>query len=74
MNFTGKFDAHWHPLRDFGHVKFFSKATLTTLFAEFHFDDIRCTTVGRIPAFARSMVISGKKPQHPPPQHVKLAE
>ncbi len=59
---TGKFDDHWHPLRDFGHVKFFSRATLTQLFAEFGLRDLAYSTVGRIPLLARSMILSGTKP------------
>lgn len=59
---TGKFDAHWHPLRDYGHVKFFSKSTILALFREFGLQHIRFQTVGRIPMFARSMIISGIKP------------
>ena len=60
---TNKFDDHWHPLRDYGHVKFFSKATILSLFAEYGFENIRFQTVGRIPALARSMIIAGTKPQ-----------
>lgn len=60
---SGKFDAHWHPLRDFGHVKFFSRPTLTSLFHEYGFDGITFTTVGRVPALARSMIVSGTLPR-----------
>ncbi|MBY0578576.1 MAG: class I SAM-dependent methyltransferase [Burkholderiales bacterium] len=59
---TDGFDEHWHPLRDYGHVKFFSRKTIVRLFEEFGFKDIRFETVGRIPAFARSMLISGTRP------------
>ena len=59
---TNKFDDHWHPLRDFGHVKFFSRATITQLFLECGFVDVRVQTVGRIPALARSMIVMGTKP------------
>jgi SAM-dependent methyltransferase len=59
---TGKFDDHWHPLRDFGHIKFFSKATLTMLFQEFRFANLAYTTAGRIPLFAKSMILSGTAP------------
>ena len=59
---TGKFDDHWHPLRDFGHIKFFSRATLTTLFNEFRFANLTYTTVGRIPLLAKSMILSGSAP------------
>lgn len=59
---TNKFDDHWHPLRDFGHVKFFSRATITQLFLECGFVDVKIQTVGRIPAMARSMIVMGIKP------------
>lgn len=58
-----KFDEHWHPLRDFGHIKFFSKKTILLLFREFGFCNIQFQTVGRIPVLARSMIISGTKPE-----------
>jgi len=60
---TGKFDDHWHPLRDYGHIKFFSKRTIMELFQEFRLENIEFATVGRIPVFARSMIISGTKRQ-----------
>lgn len=59
---TNKFDDHWHPLRDFGHIKFFSKKTLTGLFMEYGLMGLHFETVGRISPFARSMLLSGKKP------------
>lgn len=58
---TNQFDNHWHPLRDFGHIKFFSKKTAIALFEEFNFKNIQYTTIGRIPALARSMTIAGTK-------------
>jgi 2-polyprenyl-6-hydroxyphenyl methylase/3-demethylubiquinone-9 3-methyltransferase len=58
---TNKFDDHWHPLRDFGHVKFFSKATLTQLMGECGASDVKIVNVGRIPAFAKSMIACGTK-------------
>src|SRR5262245_2204610 len=60
---TNKFDEHWHPLRDFGHVKFFSKRTFLGLFAEAGFENLRYATAGRLPAIACSMVESGSKPR-----------
>lgn len=59
---TDSFDGHWHPLRDYGHVKFFSRKTITLLFQEFGFQNICFETVGRIPVFAKSMIVSGIKP------------
>jgi len=60
---TGRFDEHWHPLRDHGHVKFFSRRTLLRLFEEFGFGELRYLAVGRIPPLARSMIVAGTKPQ-----------
>jgi 2-polyprenyl-3-methyl-5-hydroxy-6-metoxy-1,4-benzoquinol methylase len=57
---TGKFDEHWHPLRDYGHIKFFSVRTLTQLFREEGFQLKDCTRVGRVPWLARSMVFRGQ--------------
>ncbi len=56
---TNKFDTHWHPLRDFGHVKFFSIETLAQLFREQGFQIEHSTRVGRVPALAKSMVLQG---------------
>jgi 2-polyprenyl-3-methyl-5-hydroxy-6-metoxy-1,4-benzoquinol methylase len=60
---TGKFDSHWHPLRDYGHVKFFSKSTIVQLLDECGFADIEFATAGRIAAFAKSMIVAGTKRQ-----------
>lgn len=56
---TNGFDAHWHPLRDYGHIKFFSRATMMSLFEESGFRNPRFSTAGRIPPLAKSMIISG---------------
>ncbi|HEY9825447.1 MAG TPA: class I SAM-dependent methyltransferase [Stenomitos sp.] len=58
---TNKYDEHWHPLRDYGHIKFFSKKTILALFAEFNFKVVEFNTVGRFPAFARSMIVVAEK-------------
>lgn len=57
---TNNFDAHWHPLRDYGHIKFFSLNTIKELFREEGFEVEAVELVGRIPVFARSMIIKGK--------------
>lgn len=61
MAAVGKFDSHWHPLRDYGHVKFFSEATLRTLFNEQEFPVDYFNRVGRIAPLARSMIMGGRK-------------
>jgi len=57
---TNSFDQHWHPLRDHGHVKFFSHNTLTQLFSEQSFDVRRVRRLGRIPPFAKSIIVQGQ--------------
>jgi 2-polyprenyl-3-methyl-5-hydroxy-6-metoxy-1,4-benzoquinol methylase len=57
---TGKFDDHWHPLRDYGHVKFFSTQTLSKLFEEQGFELTHVKRVGRIPPVAKSLMMRGR--------------
>ena len=58
----GRFDSRWDSLLDHGRMKFFSRSTLISLMSEFDVQDLHFETVGRIPIFARSMLISAKKP------------
>lgn len=58
---TNKFDDHWHPLRDFGHVKFFSKRTLLQLFAESGFETQAWLTAGRTRLLPCSMLVAARK-------------
>lgn len=58
---TNGFDAHWHPLRDYGHVKFFSKQTLVQLVQEYQLEEIQFETAGRISLLANSMIVHGLK-------------
>jgi len=53
------FDNHWHPLRDYGHVKFFSENTLKELFLEFNISVEDVKKVGRVPLVAKSMILAG---------------
>jgi 2-polyprenyl-3-methyl-5-hydroxy-6-metoxy-1,4-benzoquinol methylase len=59
---TNSFDNHWHPLRDYGHVKFFSRETIARLFQEQTFKVSAFKRVGRIPALAKSMIVQGTLP------------
>lgn len=54
----GKFDSHVHPLRDYGHIKFFSEKTMGQLVRETGFRIREIHRVGRIPILAKSMVVS----------------
>jgi 2-polyprenyl-6-hydroxyphenyl methylase/3-demethylubiquinone-9 3-methyltransferase len=60
---VGRFDSRWDPLLDHGQVKFFSRTTLTALLLEFELQDLHFETAGRIPMFARSMLVSAKAPR-----------
>ena len=59
---TGKLDGHFTALWDHGHIKFFSEATLRTLLAEAGFSVANIDRVGRMPALAKSMVVTARKP------------
>lgn len=52
---AGKFDSHWSPLWDGGHIKFWSEKTLRTLLEERGFTGVHFLRVGRIRPFAKSM-------------------
>ena len=60
---AGKFDAHWSPLWDGGHIKFWSEKTLRTLLEETGFVDIAFRRVGRVPALAKSMIAISRRPE-----------
>jgi 2-polyprenyl-3-methyl-5-hydroxy-6-metoxy-1,4-benzoquinol methylase len=57
----GKLDPHFGPLWDYGHIKFWSRRTLTTLLAEAGFEVERFVGAGRAPFLWSSMVIRAKK-------------
>lgn len=59
---SGKFDHHVNPLWDGGHVKFWSRNTLTTLLAEAGFENIQFQGAGRIPYLWKSMVLTAQRP------------
>lgn len=54
---TGQMDRHFTALWDNGHIKFWSRRTLTTLLAEAGLEVMRFERVGRIPALAKSMIL-----------------
>lgn len=54
---TNKFDDHWHPYEDYGHVKFFSQKTLTAMAREQGFRVTHFGRVGRVPVLAKSMIV-----------------
>ena len=58
---SGRFDSHVNPLWEGGHVKFFSPRTIGTLLRDAGFTDIDVRRAGRVPALAKSMVVSFRK-------------
>jgi len=54
---TGHFDKHFNPLWDGGHIKFWSESTLTQLLCEAGFEQIHFFRAGRLPPFAKSMIV-----------------
>jgi 2-polyprenyl-6-hydroxyphenyl methylase/3-demethylubiquinone-9 3-methyltransferase len=58
---SNNFDRHVKPLWDHGHIKFWSRNTLSQLLIEAGFVDIAFHRVGRIPALAKSMIAVAKK-------------
>jgi 2-polyprenyl-6-hydroxyphenyl methylase/3-demethylubiquinone-9 3-methyltransferase len=63
MALSGKLDAHFTALWDYGHIKFWSFRTMRTLFEEVGFGEIQFFRVGRIPPLAMSMIAVVKKPK-----------
>ena len=58
----GKFDSHFTPLWDGGHIKFFNVRSLRTLVEQCGFIDVRFGYFGRVPGFWKSMVCITRKP------------
>jgi 2-polyprenyl-6-hydroxyphenyl methylase/3-demethylubiquinone-9 3-methyltransferase len=59
---SGKMDTHFTALWDGGHIKFWSIATLSELLSESGFEVVRTERVGRVPAFAKSLVMIARRP------------
>jgi 2-polyprenyl-3-methyl-5-hydroxy-6-metoxy-1,4-benzoquinol methylase len=59
---SGQFDAHCPALADGGHIKFWSRRTLSQVLAEAGFVRLRFHGAGRLPYFWKSMLIAAKKP------------
>ena len=58
---TGKLDAHFTALWEGGHIKFWSQRSLRTLLVRAGLTDIQFLRVGRVPAFAKSMVAVARR-------------
>jgi 2-polyprenyl-6-hydroxyphenyl methylase/3-demethylubiquinone-9 3-methyltransferase len=59
---TGKLDSHFTALWDHGHIKFWSRNTLTSVLEEAGFQVEKFRGAGRLPYLWRSMVLMARKP------------
>jgi 2-polyprenyl-3-methyl-5-hydroxy-6-metoxy-1,4-benzoquinol methylase len=57
-----RWDAHANPLWDGGHIKFWSRKTLSRLLTETGFVNLQFRRAGRVPGLWMTMVMSGDKP------------
>ena len=62
LSLVDAWDHHHNPLFDGGHVKFFSRATLSNLLAEIGFVDLVFQGSGRFPYLWKTMFISATRP------------
>jgi 2-polyprenyl-6-hydroxyphenyl methylase/3-demethylubiquinone-9 3-methyltransferase len=58
---AGRCDGHYNPLQKGGHIKFWSRRTITTLLKSAGFDVERISGVGRLPGMWKSMVIVARR-------------
>lgn len=59
---SGKLDAHFTALWDGGHIKFWSRKTLSALLVEAGFEVVDFRGAGRLPWLWRSMLLVARKP------------
>ena len=57
LSIFNRWDVHFTPLWKGGHIKFWSPITLTRLLCESGFETIEIRRLGRIPIFAKSMIL-----------------
>jgi 2-polyprenyl-3-methyl-5-hydroxy-6-metoxy-1,4-benzoquinol methylase len=62
---TNKWDAHVTPLWDGGHIKVWSRKTLSQLLSEVGFRVVRFRGAGRLPFLWKSMIMVAQKPEKP---------
>lgn len=61
MAAADRMDGHYHPSTAGGHIKFWSKKTLSRLFEETGFDVLEFAGCGRFPWLWKSMVLVGRR-------------
>ncbi len=64
LSLTDKWDFHHAPFWDGGHVKFWSRRTLTAILEEAGFRVIEFHGAGRVPWLWKSMILVAEKSEH----------
>lgn len=62
ISLLGKWDVHANPLWDGGHIKLWSKRTLSRLLKDTGFEKLEFRGAGRIPGFWMTMIWKAEKP------------
>ena len=62
---SNKWDSHLTPLWDGGHIKMWSRKTLSQLLREAGFRVVRFIGAGRVPFLWKSMIMVAQKPEEP---------
>ncbi len=62
ISLSGKWDAHADPLWDGGHIKLWSRSTLSRLLLETGFENLAFKGAGRLPWLWMTMVMRARKP------------
>jgi 2-polyprenyl-6-hydroxyphenyl methylase/3-demethylubiquinone-9 3-methyltransferase len=63
LSIMGHWETHANPLWDGGHIKLWSRATLSALLIEAGFTNIEFKGVGRVPWLWMTMVIKATRPE-----------
>lgn len=61
LSIANHWDAHQSPLWEHGHIKFWSRNTLSKLLLDSGFSSVNFIRVGRVPALAKSMIAMATK-------------
>ncbi len=61
ISLAGGWDVHHHPLVEGGHIKFWSRRTLSAALSEAGFEPIKWRGVGRAPYLWKSIIVKARK-------------
>ncbi len=61
LSLFDKWDSHFHPLKNGGHIKFFSRVTLEKIMESHGLEIVKFEGAGRFPYLWKSMIIVGKR-------------